>query len=143
LKVCCVSKPPAAKKAKPPASTGKKQVPEQIKPYLFQKGQSGNPKGRTPGARNKLGEQFLQDLLAEWEVNGRKTIQAAMADDPAAVLRVIASTLPKELSIEKKPGEDLSDEELVAIVDRMRSQLASVPSGASAAGAPAAGSTKH
>lgn len=39
------------------APTGDKQGPNRFKP-----GQSGNPKGREKGSRNKLGEAFLEAM---------------------------------------------------------------------------------
>ncbi|MGO4449093.1 hypothetical protein AB4Y96_09210 [Phyllobacterium sp. TAF24] len=48
-----------------PTGRGNPPVEHQFKP--------GNP-GRPEGSRNKLGEQFLSDLLASWEANGPDVI---------------------------------------------------------------------
>jgi hypothetical protein len=36
----------------------------------WQPGQSGNPKGRQKGSRNRLCEQFLQDFYETWQAHG-------------------------------------------------------------------------
>jgi hypothetical protein len=71
-----------------------------LQPYQFQPGQSGNPKGRERGSRNKLGEQFLTDLYAFWETAGPTVIQAAAYDNPAAFVKVIAMILPQEVKLD-------------------------------------------
>lgn len=62
----------------------------------FVEGNPGGP-GRPPGARNKLGEQFLGALADDFERNGREAIEAARQADPVAYLRMIASLMPKAL----------------------------------------------
>jgi uncharacterized protein DUF5681 len=44
----------------------------------WQPGQSGNPKGRVLGSRNRMSESFLEDLRATWEKrgNGPRTSRA-------------------------------------------------------------------
>lgn len=85
----------------------------------FLPGNSGGP-GRTRGARNKLGEAFVADMLADWEKNGAETIKKVRADRPQDYLKVVASILPKELNLKIGELEELSDEEL----DRRIKQLA-------------------
>src|SRR3954454_2295327 len=61
----------------------------------FKSGQSGNPRGRPRGARNKLGEEFLAELYNAFVAKGRPAIERVVEEDPAAFLRIIASLIPK------------------------------------------------
>jgi hypothetical protein len=63
----------------------------------FKPGQSGNPRGRPKGARNKLGEDFLTELYENFAVHGAAAIERVCEDDPAAYLRVIVS-VPRKTS---------------------------------------------
>jgi hypothetical protein len=86
----------------------------------FKPGQSGNPAGRPKGARSKLGEAFLDDLLQAWEREGAAAIQRVIDTKPAAFLKVVADILPKELKVERDPLEDLTDEQLLARLEHVR-----------------------
>jgi Family of unknown function (DUF5681) len=76
----------------------------------FKPGQSGNPRGRPKGSRNKLGEEFLAELYNAFETNGRAAIERV-------VLRIIASLIPKEVKSTSSPFDALSDEELEILAD--------------------------
>lgn len=85
-------------------TTARKQRGQQLAPYRFQKGQSGNPKGRPKGSRHKLGELFVADLQALWEQHGREVLVACLKDKPGDVLRAVSQIVPKEVSIEAGPS---------------------------------------
>src|SRR3954452_7302259 len=83
----------------------------------FKSGQSGNPRGRPKGARNRLGEEFLAELYNAFVANGRAAIERVVEEDPAAFLRIIAGLIPKEVKSTSSPFDALSEEELEALAD--------------------------
>jgi Family of unknown function (DUF5681) len=99
-----------------------KTAPKQLTPW--QPGQSGNPAGRPRGSRNRLGEAFVDDLCADWKENGPQVIVAVRKNDPSTYLRVVASIIPKELSVTKATLDDVSDEELLEYLAKLRSIIA-------------------
>lgn len=112
-----------------PDNTGRKQADTQFKP-----GQSGNPAGRPKGARTKLGEEFLQDMLSDWEENGKAVIEAVRAEKPDQYLKVVASILPKELNVKVNELDDLTDEQLARQLRAIAAQLAAAGLDISAGG---------
>jgi len=63
----------------------------------FLQGSSGNPYGRPKGSRNKLGEQFIADLHAEWEQSGATALKRMAENDPVSFVKVTASILPAKI----------------------------------------------
>jgi len=89
-------------------------------------GQSGNPAGRRKGSRNKLSESFISALCEDFEANGVSVIEAVRAEKPADYLKIIASIVPKELTVRDGTLEDLSDEELLERLDQVQSVAAAL-----------------
>jgi hypothetical protein len=102
-----------AGKVKPPADdTGDER--EKVgpgKPPKATQFQPGNP-GRPKGARNKLGEAFIEALHDDFNAHGIDAIISTRTEKPDVYVRVIASLLPKEFKIETT--SDLTDEQLDA-----------------------------
>jgi ribulose bisphosphate carboxylase small subunit len=90
----------------------------------FKPGQSGNPAGRPKGSRNKLGELFLSDLMADWEENGAQAIKDMREEKPGDYVKVVAATLPRELNVKVSELDELSDEQIARQLASIASQLA-------------------
>lgn len=86
-------------------------------------GQSGNPAGRPKGARNKLGEAFIEDLLKSWEASGPEAIERVIKDKPEQYLKVIASLMPKDLNVNINQMDDLTDEQLIQRIRSLDSAI--------------------
>jgi hypothetical protein len=71
----------------------------------FKPGQSGNPKGRPKGARNRLGTQFLEALEADFKKFGPQAIVLMRERKPDIYIRVVAGLLPKEANINVEANE--------------------------------------
>lgn len=84
----------------------------------FLSGNSGG--GRKKGARNKLGEQFLDDLYSLWQSDGDAVLREARTNDPVQFAKMVAGLLPRELLVRHEPLDDLTDDELIDIIGALR-----------------------
>ena len=75
----------------------------------FSPGQSGNPKGRPKGARNRIGTQFLEALEADFNKFGPQAIALVRERKPETYMRVVADLLPKEANINVEAGEAFAE----------------------------------
>lgn len=107
-----------------PATKAERTLPKELEPFFFKPGQSGNPAGRPKGARNKLGEDFLQALQVDFTSHGQAAIAKVRGERPHEYLKVIASILPKEMKITVDEFEDLDDGALDARIRQLARALA-------------------
>jgi len=96
------TKSKGAKKRKPDDNTPRqhRNLTEPWRP-----GQSGNPKGRPKGARNRLGPAFLEALETDFNQFGPQAIAQVREKKPEVYMRVVADLLPKEASINVEASE--------------------------------------
>src|SRR5438105_2877872 len=88
----------------------KAKLPGRQGETVFRPGQSGNPAGRPKGSRNKLGEDLIAALHADFAVHGESVIAKVRDERPEQYLKVIASIIPKELHVKDLTLEDMSDD---------------------------------
>ena len=80
-------------------------------------GESGNPRGRPLGSRNKLSEKFILALHDDFEEHGSAVIQQVRQERPEIYLKVIASLVPRELHFKSANAfEGMSDDELTSLL---------------------------
>ena len=59
--------------------------------------------------RNRLGEEFISALAQDFAKHGAAVIERVRQEKPAGYLKVVASLLPKDVNLNVRPLDDLSD----------------------------------
>ena len=88
----------------------------------YKPGQSGNPKGRPKGSRNKLSERFFRDLCDAWQAFGKPALMTVAWTHPVDFVRIVAQLMPKdvEATATNIRAERMSSSELRSLIDRYR-----------------------
>jgi len=99
-------------------------LPRQDEKGRFVPGNNGGP-GRPKGARNKLGEAFIEALHDDFNKHGVEAIQKTRDEKPDQYLKVIASLLPKDVNLNiTDDTSEMSDDELAERIQRLTSAVA-------------------
>lgn len=97
--------------------TEKQHAPARDERGRLLPGHSGNPEGRPPGVKHHLSRAFLQDLAKTWQEQGGDILERVAKDEPATLLRVIASLVPKEMLL-KLEGSAVTEGRIITLVPR-------------------------
>lgn len=82
----------------------------------------GNP-GRPKGSKNKLTEDFLSDVLEAWQERGSAAISAMIDEKPGDFVKMVATLVPKEATLNINDNSELTDEQLAERIRQITSQL--------------------
>jgi hypothetical protein len=93
----------------------------------WKKGQSGNPGGRSKGARTKLSDAFIRILARDWEKHGESVVSRVRESDPATYMRVIAGLLPKDVTLDATVEQAVSVRGLPATEELFREFTVETP----------------
>jgi hypothetical protein len=78
--------------------------------------------GRPVGARNKLHSDFVTALANDFREHGEGTIRIVRVERPAEYLKIIASTIPRELLF-GRVIDGMEDDELDTLIEDYREEL--------------------
>ncbi len=68
--------------------------------HWFKPGQSGNPKGREKGSKNKITQAYLDSFAADYLEHGPAVIEWVRENEPGVYLKLAAALVPKDLDVQ-------------------------------------------
>lgn len=74
---------------------------------------------KTFDIRQACGEAFLRDLQSFWDKNGAQLLRRVAEESPDAFVEIVASLTPVRVEL-STAFEDLPDDELAAVIERLR-----------------------
>jgi hypothetical protein len=96
-------------------------------------GVSGHPGGDAARARKALNAATIAEMHRAFREGGRAAILKVMKQQPAAFLKLLVLLVPRELEVTHSGGvKSMSDAELEAGIEMIRSMLAAREAGAGA-----------
>lgn len=99
-----------------PENTGK------IRADYLTRFQPGNP-GKPKGAKHRLQEDFVKDVQAAWEEKGKQAIDDMIADKPGDFVKMVASLMPKDVTLNINDNSEMTDDELTGRIRDLAAQL--------------------
>ena len=84
--------------------------------------QPGNP-GKPKGAKHRLQEDFVKDVQAAWEEKGKEAITMMIADKPGDFVKMVASLMPKDVTLNINDNSEMTDDELTRRIRDLAAQL--------------------
>lgn len=104
----------------------RKNLPDEFVKNMWRPGQSGNPNGRPKGSKGKLTEAFVLAMHDDFVEHGQQAIAMVREEKPDQYLRVIASMVPKEMTLDQGDTSierllaDMPDEQFFEVIDGLR-----------------------
>jgi hypothetical protein len=66
---------------------------------------TGNKAGRPKGSRNKISQDYIHELAADFEKHGVDVIVRLREEDPRAYIKCVADLVPKEFELKHDAGD--------------------------------------
>jgi hypothetical protein len=85
-----------------------------LEPYQFKPGHPGGP-GRPVGSRNRLTEDFLAKMQADFAEHGTEVIERVRNRKPEVYLLAVAALVPRKFERDDSPLVNITDEELAQL----------------------------
>jgi hypothetical protein len=101
-----------------PPSPAQIAARKNLRPFV-----KGQPSVHRPiSSRNRLQRGFMRALADDWDRHGKIALEAARVIDPMGYIKCIAALMPRQFE-QTTPLEELSDDELTAAIEHLRTRI--------------------